>query len=155
MSLPTKPGMRLPVLSTMLVAMLSAAAICTEAVADEAPCPLPGQAPTLVVQMFFGQSIKNRGPVTRREWNDFLRQTVTPRFPDGLTVYDAYGQWLDRDTNRNAHHVTRENSKVIMIATQNTDAVRESIMAISDTYRKRFHQQSVAIVSNMACVAFT
>lgn len=105
----------------------------------------------LVVQMFFGQSIKNRGPVTKQEWNSFLRQTVTPHFPDGFTVYDAYGQWQDRDT----HRVTRENAKVIQIAVENTAEVRDGIAAISDTYRKRFQQQSVAILSNTTCAVFT
>jgi hypothetical protein len=134
-----------------LAALLAIAVFCAHAAAEETPCPLPGQTPALLVQMYFGQSIAHRGPVTRREWDDFLRHTVTPRFPDGLTVYDAYGQWQDRDSKQ----IARERAKVIEIATENTEAVRARIIAISDAYRKRFHQQSVAIVSHMACVAFT
>jgi hypothetical protein len=130
--------------------LISAGAVCGRAAAEEAPCPLPGQTQALVVKMFFGQSVKDRGQVTQREWRDFLRQTVTPRFPDGFTVYDAYGQWRDRDTQR----VARENSKVIEVATENTEAVRNNIAAISDAYRKRFRQQAVAVLSNMACVEF-
>lgn len=104
-----------------------------------------------MVQMFFGLSIEHRGPVTNREWNDFLRRTVTPRFPDGFTVYDAYGQWQDRNTR----HIVRERSKVIEVATEDSETTHDGIAAISDAYRNRFHQQSIAIVSHMACVAFT
>ncbi len=124
--------------------------VCAHALAQDLSCPLPGQKPTLVVQLFFGQSIANRGPVTQKEWNSFLLHTVTPRFPDGFTVYNAYGQWLNPDT----HHVTRENSKVIVILTANTAPVRASITELSDAYRTQFRQQSVAIVTNPGCSAF-
>lgn len=133
-----------------LAGLTVALAVGGNALAQEAACPLPDQKPTLVVQMFFGQSIRNRGPVTKKEWNAFLRQTVTPRFPDGFTVYDAYGQWLDTEK----HIVTRENSKVIQIATANTEPVRAGIAEISDAYRKRFRQQAVAIVSTAGCASF-
>ncbi|MBV8633818.1 MAG: DUF3574 domain-containing protein, partial [Burkholderiaceae bacterium] len=97
----------------LLAVLVTAVFACTEAMADTmagaAPCPLPGQTSELVVQMYFGQNIEHRGPVTPHEWNDFLRRNVTPRFPDGFTVYDAYGQWQDRES----HRIARENSKVI------------------------------------------
>jgi len=133
-----------------LAGLAVAAAMAKNGMAQESSCPLPGQKPTLVVQLFFGQSIKNRGPVTQKEWNAFLKRTVTPRFPDGFTVYDAYGQWRDSET----HHVTREKSKVIVIATADTAPVRANITDVSDAYRKLFHQQSVAIVTNSGCSAF-
>jgi hypothetical protein len=91
-----------------------------------------------------------RGPITKKEWDAFLRNTVTPRFPDGLTVYDGHGQWQDPDT----HVITRQNSKVILIATADTAPVKQSIAEISEAYRKLFQQQSVAVLSNPACVAF-
>ena len=133
-----------------LVGSVLAITVGTNALAQDLSCPLPSQKPTLMIQLFFGQSIKNRGPVTKREWNSFLLHTVTPRFPDGFTVYDAYGQWLNPDT----HNVTRENSKVIVIAAADTAPVRANISEVSDVYRKLFLQQSVAIVTNSACSAF-
>ena len=60
-----------------------------DAHAQTESCPLAGQNPMIVVQMFFGLSVPHRGPVTAEEWNSFLKQTVTPRFPEGFTVYDA------------------------------------------------------------------
>ncbi|HET6782494.1 MAG TPA: DUF3574 domain-containing protein, partial [Pseudoxanthomonas sp.] len=31
-------------------------------------------------------------PISEAQWRAFLDKEVTPRFPDGLTVFDAYGQ---------------------------------------------------------------
>src|SRR5579859_7816296 len=31
--------------------------------------------------------------VTETGWRAFLDKEVTPRFPDGLSVFDVYGQW--------------------------------------------------------------
>lgn len=136
--------------TAVLATLLGAATGGANAMAQDATCPLPGQKPALVVQMFFGQSIRERGPVTKKEWNAFLRNTVTPRFPDGLTVYDGYGQWQDPQT----HVIAREKSKVILIVTADAAPVRQNIADISDAYRNLFRQQSVAILTNSACVAF-
>ena len=39
---------------------------------------------------------KGGGEVSEEEWRAFLETEVTPRFPDGLTVLTAYGQWRSR-----------------------------------------------------------
>ena len=43
-------------------------------------------------RLFFGLH-GSAGMVSEREWALFLGQIVTPRFPDGLTVFEASGQW--------------------------------------------------------------
>ena len=47
--------------------------------------------------LYFGRNRPSGGPVREAEWLHFLNEIVTPRFPDGLTVVKATGQW------RNAH----------------------------------------------------
>jgi hypothetical protein len=118
--------------------------------AQELSCPLPKEKPMLVTQLFFGLSIAGRGPVTRHEWSEFLRQEVSPRFPDGFTVYEAEGQWLDPA----GHSVVREHSKVMIIAAEDTSEVRTKIAEVSDLYRKAFHQQSVGVITRRECAAF-
>jgi Protein of unknown function (DUF3574) len=118
--------------------------------AEELSCPLAGEKPMLVTQLFFGLSIKGRGPVTRREWTDFLQRDVAPRFPDGFTVYQAEGQWLSPAS----HAVVRENSKVMIIAAEDTADVRTKIAEVSDLYRKAFHQQAVGVITRRECAAF-
>jgi hypothetical protein len=118
--------------------------------AQEPSCPLADEKPMLVTQLFFGLSIKGRGAVTRSEWTAFVRRNVAPRFPDGFTVYEAEGQWLDPAS----HAVVRENSKVMIIAAQDSAAVRAKIIEVSDLYRKTFQQQSVGIITRRECAAF-
>jgi hypothetical protein len=130
--------------------MLLGLAAETGAQAQSISCPLSEQQPMLVLQMFFGLSVPNRGPVTSREWSAFLRQSVTPRFPDGFTVYDAYGQWLDQKR----HSIAREGTKVIVIATADTPELRTKVAEVSENYRRLFHQQSVGIITTAGCGAF-
>ena len=52
-----------------------------------------------------------RGKASDARWRQFLAREVTPRFPDGLTVYETYGQW--RDPKRNV--IVRERSRVLRI----------------------------------------
>jgi hypothetical protein len=118
--------------------------------AQELSCPLANEKPMLVTQLFFGLSVKGRSPVTRREWTAFVRQNVTPRFPAGFTVYEAEGQWLDPVS----HAAVRENSKVMIIAAEDTAEVRTKIAEVSDLYRKAFHQQSVGVITRRECAAF-
>ncbi len=33
------------------------------------------------------------GAANEKRWREFLDREVTPRFPDGLSVFDVYGQW--------------------------------------------------------------
>jgi hypothetical protein len=113
-------------------------------------CPLSGQTPMLIVQMFFGQSIEGHRSISPAAWHAFLRNDVTPRFPGGFTVFDSYGQWRDPATA----HIGRERSKVIEIATPDAPAVRTKIEAIAARYRARFHQQSVGIVTMPGCARF-
>jgi hypothetical protein len=132
--------------SSLLLAVVSAGCLR----AQEAACPFPDQKPMLVVQMFFGLNILHHHAVTPAEWNEFLKQTVTPLFPDGFTVYDAYGQWL----SPTSHRVSRDPTKVMVIATADTSEVRAKVAQVSETYRRLFHQESVGVVSLSECGAF-
>jgi hypothetical protein len=98
----------------------------------------------LLVKLYFGQS------GDARAWDQFLAGTVTPRFPDGFTVYDARGQWTDPKSKG----LIREASKVIEIATPDTPQVRTSVADIARDYRAKFRQHSVGIVTSASCATF-
>src|SRR6266704_945609 len=85
-------------------------ALTTGAAGQGLDCRNPAQA-MMVGELLFGRNIGGRLGVTESQWRQFLAGEVTPRFPDGLTVFDAAGQWRDQKTNR----VVRERSKVVMI----------------------------------------
>jgi hypothetical protein len=120
------------------------------AAAEELECPFAGQKQRLVVQLFFGRSTTDRRPVSDQEWRSFLAGAVTPRFPDGFTVYDGYGQWMNPQTQS----IRREKTKVLVIVTEDTPAARTRIEELSGIYRTRFHQHSVGLVTSTGCAAF-
>jgi hypothetical protein len=155
------PTARLPIaLATAIVVLggpqFAGAQLAAQATApqiaptQESSCPLANEKPMLVTQLFFGLSMRGRGPVTPREWAEFLRRDVTPRFPEGFTVYEAQGQWLDP----NSHAVVRERSKVMIIAAEDTVDAHTKIAEVSQLYRTAFHQQSVGVITRRECAAF-
>ena len=97
--------------------------------------------------LYFGLS-RPKGSVSELEWQIFLRDEVTKRFPDGLTVWQAEGQWLTP-----AGSIEREQSKVMLLVHPDTAAARESVLAVIQAYRKTFDQQSVLWESSRVCVA--
>jgi hypothetical protein len=101
-------------------------------------------------QLLFGRAIGTQGEVSEGEWQDFLATTITPAFPDGLTVVDAHGQWKEPGTGA----VVRERSKVVTIFVDDPAAARARLDAVGDVYKQRFHQDAVGIVITPACVAF-
>jgi hypothetical protein len=97
--------------------------------------------------LYFGLS-RPKGSVSELEWQLFLRDEVTKRFPDGLTAWQAEGQWLTP-----AGSIDREQSKVVLLVHPDTTAARESVQAVVQAYRKTFDQQSVLWESARVCIA--
>jgi hypothetical protein len=99
--------------------------------------------------LYFGLSRPAGKDITSQEWQQFVDKDVTPRFKDGLTVFDARGQWLGNDGK-----VAREQSKALMLI-HGKDAQSESnIEALRNVYKSRFAQESVMRVDNPVCVQF-
>ena len=100
-------------------------------------------------ELFMGRSNSGGEVVNDAAWEGYLRETVTPRFPDGLTALDAQGQWRDSEGA-----VQRERSKVLVILTLPGDDAMARIDEIIEEYKGRFSQESVLLVVEDACVAF-
>ena len=97
--------------------------------------------------LYFGLA-RPKGSVSELEWQLFLRDEVTPRFPEGLTVWGAEGQWRSA-----AGGIDHEQSKVLLLVHSDTPAARQSVQAVIDAYRKRFEQESVLWESARVCAA--
>ena len=97
-------------------------------------------------ELYFGvgeeQGAGNRpqaDTISEAQWRTFLDKEVTPRFPDGLTVFDAYGQWLFRgDTAPN-----RLRTKVLVVLHEDTPQRRADIEAIRLAWKQQTRHQSV------------
>ena len=101
-------------------------------------------------QLFFGLSQSDGGTISEEAWREFLADTVTPRFPDGLTVLSGNGQWRD-----SSGAILREGSKLLVIYAPPGDEGRRAIDEISEKYERRFNQQTVLRVISSACVSFS
>ena len=61
------------------------------------------------------------------QWRQFLAEVVTPRFPQGLTVWPASGQWRTQDGS-----ITREASYALNLLHADDDANEAAVRAIVD-----------------------
>jgi len=96
------------------------------------------------------EGVHTEARVTESGWLDFLDKEVTPRFPDGLSVFDCYGQWQGKTMS----HPERLRSKVLVIDYPDTPANRARIEAIRIAWKKRTGDQSVLNVTQPAEVSF-
>ena len=97
--------------------------------------------------LYFGLA-RPKGSVSELEWQIFLRDEVTRRFPEGLTVWEAEGQWRTP-----AGTIDHEQSKILLLVHPDTAAARQSVQSVIEAYRKTFEQQSVLWESARVCVA--
>ena len=109
-------------------------------------CP-KGLEPVTEFRMFFGLSDKDGKIVTEDQWKQFLADTITPRFPAGLTVFDGQGQWLPP-----TGELQREPVKVVLGAVS-SDASQSMKLVdeISAEYARQFNQDAVFRTAVAAC----
>jgi hypothetical protein len=108
------------------------------------------QKPQQVAELMFGRKIGDRIAVSETQWARFVDREITPRFPDGLTVLDARGQWRDTERKR----IVREPSKLVQIVLPGKPEDIEHLTAIAEAYKSRFRQQAVGMILRPACVSF-
>jgi hypothetical protein len=88
--------------------------------------------------------------VSEADWRGFLDREVTPRFPDGLSVLDVYGQWQGRAQTT----PERLRSKMLIIDYPDTAENRAKIEAIRAAWKQKTGDQSVMRVTEPAGVSF-
>ncbi|WP_263353941.1 DUF3574 domain-containing protein [Acidicapsa acidisoli] len=103
-------------------------------------------------QLYFGLGPANAPEkgVSEAAWRDFLDKEVTPRFPDGLSVMDVYGQWQ----GKNETAPERIRSKMLVIDYPKTSENTAKIEAIRAAWKQKTGDQSVLKVSQPADVSF-
>lgn len=120
----------------------------------DAPAPQPVPAcsagdPMIQTILYFGLNRPDGPAITATEWQVFVNRQVTPRFKDGLSVFDAKGQWLGNDGK-----LARENSKALVLIHAPGKESEGKIEALRRYYKHQFMQDSVMRVDALACVAF-
>ncbi len=100
-------------------------------------------------ELLFGRDIGNRLGVSESAWRRFLENEITPRFPDGLTVSDAQGQWRDRDGT--LMHEPAKRVEIVLPGAGDDEAKLDAVVA---AYKTQFHQHGVVLIIRTACVSF-
>jgi hypothetical protein len=113
-----------------------------------AGCASGGQA-LVHDSLFFGTGKPRGGVVTPAEWAEFLKGTVTPRFPQGLTVSPASGQWRGADGA-----IVQEASQVLQLVHPDDAAGERAVQELVAAYKTQFQQEAVLRVKARACVSF-
>ncbi|NEU99266.1 DUF3574 domain-containing protein [Bradyrhizobium uaiense] len=139
-----------PLIQAAVWLVLVAGSNASSAEGAATSCQLINGKAMMQAELLFGRRIAGHGRVSDAQWTDFLLREVTPRFPDGLTVLRASGQWRDPDTAR----ITREPSFVVRVIAAETPETLARLTQIGAAYRQRFHQQSVGLTLSTTCASF-
>ena len=118
-----------------------------DAPVDTAECKPPARA-QVRHELVFGTARAHGVPLREDEWQSFVDSVVTPRFPDGLTVLNASGQW------RGEGGVTKEQARILVIWHDRVPSRDADIEAIRSAYKARFDQESVLRIDSVSCVSF-
>ncbi|ELR25743.1 lipoprotein, putative [Acanthamoeba castellanii str. Neff] len=87
--------------------------------------------------------------ISDAEFDHFIARVVTPLFPDGLTILDAHGQYLN-------HHgaLVRERSKYVLIFHPDEPAYHDKLEYIWRNYTLDFQQESILLTSTIVDFCF-
>jgi hypothetical protein len=108
-----------------------------------------GLRPAHVERLYFGRNMGDTATVSDSAWAGFVRDVLTPNFPDGATVWDAAGQWRDP-----TGQTVREKSFVVELVHFVTPDVEARVLRVVDSYKRRFAQQSVLRIVAEAWASF-
>ncbi|WP_431224457.1 DUF3574 domain-containing protein [Serratia sp. L9] len=139
----------IPVLAVAAVTMTLLLSGCVAPTQKTTPLKCSVGEPMTQTTLYFGLN-RPAGPViTATEWQSYVDQQVTPRFKEGLSVFDAKGQWLGKEGK-----LARENSKALMLIHVPGAASEQNIEALRSQYIQQFAQDSVMRIDMPVCVAF-
>jgi hypothetical protein len=136
-----------PVLAVAAITLLNVRAPAQTVIPTETICGALGTS-YMRTTLYFGLN-RRAGNISEGQWKTFLREEVTPRFPQGLTVWQAGGQWRRADGA-----IVRERSKVLLLVHDDKTEVRSAITSIIEKYKHLFEQESVLWETARVCAAF-
>jgi hypothetical protein len=130
-------------LAAAVAALTLAGCATSEMSPPGSPC-----ATVVVERVYFGMQYAT-GTVGEAEWRAFVERVVTPRFPDGLTIYEASGQWRDAQGK-----IVHEPTRVVEIMHAEGAVPTRAIAEIAAAYKREYGQESVLVVRQRADACF-
>jgi hypothetical protein len=104
-----------------------------------------------IYTLYFGRSVAGRAEVTDREWRDFRDKVVSPALPEGYTVLDGQGAWM----NPRSHTTISEATKVLVVALPDAPGTLNVINRIRSEWQHRFNQYVVGMTVQTGCGSFS
>jgi Protein of unknown function (DUF3574) len=139
--------------SLVLAGLLFAVPVCPPAVAQTRQTAIANanasQTTFLKDELYFGLSKPRGETVSESEWQEFVKEVITPRFREGLTVLDGSGQFLN-----NAGILIREQSKIVILIYESSAEKEGAVNEIIEIYKRRFQQESVLRTTTEVKVSF-
>ena len=83
--------------------------------------------------LYFGRNTPGGTELSDSAWQQFVDEVVTPRFPAGLTIWDAAGQWRGA-----SGRVERERSKVLTLLHAGDISAEHAVAEAIAEYKQRF-----------------
>jgi len=107
-----------------------------------------GEEPAIVESLYFRTAIPGGGRVSNDDWQRFLAETITPRFPDGLTAWAAAGQWRNP-----AGELFKEDSYVLHVVHKDEPRYDAAVREVIAVYKSSFRQEAVLRVRTASCMS--
>ena len=92
-----------------------------------------------VTRIYLGRQTPG-GTVTDVQWDRFVADSVTPRFPQGFTVLAGQGQWQASDGR-----ILKEDTRVIELVHTDDALARARVRAVAAAYQRQFAQEAVLL----------
>jgi len=118
------------------------------AVSPSGPCTAGGDL-WVREQLYFGGGLADGGEVSDSAWQRFVEAEIMPRFPEGLTLVPATGQWRGH-----GGPVVRERSWVLVLYHPAGEAAERKVEEVVAAYKAVFAQEAVLRDRDMTCVTF-
>ncbi len=140
-------------LLTLIVLIFITQAGCSTSFLDKRterpPCYWDSDKEWVQTELFFGLARPDGSAISTDQWQAFVDQYVTPRFPEGLTIVDVHGQY-----RMQSGKIANEESKIIVLLHESNKERWLAIEDIRSIYKKLFAQESVLRASTRSCISF-
>lgn len=114
-------------------------------------CPPAAGQTMQIYNLYFGRSVASRAEVSDKEWREFRDQVITPALPNGYTVLDGQGAWM----NPRSRATLAEATKILVVALPDAPDSLGLINRIRSAWRHRFHQYVVGMTVQTGCGSFS
>jgi hypothetical protein len=105
----------------------------------------------LMFDLYFGRATAGGHEVSENEWKDFRDRIITPALPNGYTVLDGRGAWM----NPRSGTTISEPTKILVVAMPDGPESVTLINRIRSRWRHRFHQDAVGMTVHGGCGSFS